>query len=194
MVKFRIGSIPVNENFDHLAGNWPPCKETKPWVSTWLISIPLSLLLAVSFAVLLFKLTPIDLQGLTIYKLLLLYAGLVITHEAIHAMMQPDRGTSARTTLGFWPSHLVFYAHYDGERSRANFLFGLVSPFLLLSVVPTLLAIAFQTSAWWVGALILGNAVASSVDLFGFFAVLLGVPKNSQVINNGWYTYWRLRG
>lgn len=193
MVKFRIGSIPVNVDFDHLAGNWTPCKETKPWVSTWLIAVPLSLLLAVSFAVLLFKLTPIDLQGLTLYKLLLLYAGLVITHEAIHAMMQPDRGTSARTTLGFWPSHLVFYAHYDGERSRANFLVGLVSPFLLLSVVPMLLAIAFQTSAWWVGALILGNAVASSVDLFGFFAVLLGTPKNSQVINNGWYTYWRLR-
>ncbi|PIA73744.1 hypothetical protein CDR19_06175 [Ectopseudomonas toyotomiensis] len=193
MVRLRIGSIPVNENFDPLAGNWTPCKEPKPWVSTWLIAVPLSLLLAVSFAVMLFRLTPIDLQGLTFYKLLLLYTGLVITHEAIHAIMQPDRGTSALTTLGFWPSHLVFYAHYDGERSRANFLFGLVSPFLLLSVVPMLLAIAFQTNAWWVGALILGNAVASSVDLFGFFAVLLGTPKNSQVINNGWYTYWRLR-
>jgi hypothetical protein len=192
-VKFRIGSLPVNQDFDPHAGNWIPCKEPKPWVSTWLISIPLSLLLAIIFTVMLFKLTPFDLQGLTPYKLVLLYVGVIVAHEAIHAMMQPDRGTSVRTTLGFWPSHLVFYAHYDGERSRANFLFGLVSPFLLLSVVPMLLAIALQTSAWWVGALILGNAVASSVDLFGFFAVLLGTPKDSQLINNGWYTYWRLR-
>lgn len=193
-MKFRIGSLPVNQDFDPHAGNWIPCKEPKPWVSTWLISIPLSLLLAIIFTVMLFKLTPFDLQGLTPYKLVLLYIGVIVAHEAIHAVMQPDRGTSARTTLGFWPSHLVFYAHYDGERSRANFLFGLVSPFLLLSVVPMLLAIAFQTSAWWVGALILGNAVASSADLFGFFAVLLGTPKNSQLINNGWYTYWRVRG
>lgn len=193
-MKFRIGSLPVNQDFDPHAGNWIPCKEPKPWVSTWLISIPLSLLLAIIFTVMLFKLTPFDLQGLTPYKLVLLYIGVIVAHEAIHAVMQPDRGTSARTTLGFWPSHLVFYAHYDGERSRANFLFGLVSPFLLLSVVPMLLAIAFQTSAWWVGALILGNAVASSVDLFGFFAVLLGTPKNSQLINNGWYTYWGVRG
>lgn len=193
-MKFRIGSLPVNQDFDPHAGNWIPCKEPKPWVSTWLISIPLSLLLAIIFTVMLFKLTPFDLQGLTPYKLVLLYIGVIVAHEAIHAVMQSDRGTSARTTLGFWPSHLVFYAHYDGERSRANFLFGLVSPFLLLSVVPMLLAIAFQTSAWWVGALILGNAVASSVDLFGFFAVLLGTPKNSQLINNGWYTYWRVRG
>lgn len=155
-MKFRIGSLPVNQDFDPHAGNWIPCKEPKPWVSTWLISIPLSLLLAIIFTVMLFKLTPFDLQGLTPYKLVLLYIGVIVAHEAIHAVMQPDRGTSARTTLGFWPSHLVFYAHYDGERSRANFLFGLVSPFLLLSVVPMLLAIAFQTSAWWVGALILG--------------------------------------
>lgn len=90
-MKFRIGSLPVNQDFDPHAGNWIPCKEPKPWVSTWLISIPLSFLLAIIFTVMLFKLTPFDLQGLTPYKLVLLYIGVIVAHEAIHAVMQPDR-------------------------------------------------------------------------------------------------------
>ena len=48
---------------------------------------------------------------------LLAFAGLVVVHEGIHALVHPMAGLSPHSILGFWAS-LGFYAHYDGEMSR----------------------------------------------------------------------------
>ena len=46
---------------------------------------------------------------------------------------------------------------------------------------------------WWLGLVIVLNASFSSIDLFGAIYIQLSVPKNSDVCNQGWSTYWCAR-
>ena len=39
----------------------------------------------------------------------------VVIHELIHASLHPEHGRSHSSILGFWPSRLLFYAHFDGQ-------------------------------------------------------------------------------
>ena len=75
---------------------------------------------------------------------------------------------SERTVLGLWPSRLVFFAHYEGARSKGNFTLGIIAPFLVLTILPLMAAHQFGWSSWILGAVIVLNASVSQQTCSGF--------------------------
>jgi Putative zincin peptidase len=116
---------------------------------------------------------------------------LIVVHELLHAVVQPDNGLSNRTIFGLWVKYFVFYTHFSHERTKNNFLIGLIFPFLVLSVIPSILLAGLESTYWWLAAAIILNAFFSSVDIFGFLLIAIFVPSKSIVRNNGWDTYWK---
>jgi len=84
-----------------------------------LLALPVGVVAALAVAALWFLVTPLrDITpAMSLPTFVLLFAGLVVVHELIHALVHPMAGLSPHSTLGFWPS-LGFYADYDGEMSR----------------------------------------------------------------------------
>jgi hypothetical protein len=79
---------------------------------------------------------------------LLLFAGLVVVHELIHALVHPMAGRSSHSIVGFGLS-VGFYAHYDGELSRNRLVAILLMPLLVISIVPLLVSAVAQVSSGW---------------------------------------------
>jgi hypothetical protein len=106
---------------------------------------------------------------------------LVVVHEFIHASVHPLGGRSNASVIGFWPSRVLFYGHYTGALSRERFLAILLAPFLVLSVLPLLVALtgalppglAGSTLAWCSTL----NALFACGDLFGAALVAAQIPR-----------------
>ena len=192
-MRFRFGPIPTEEAFYSRKEQWNKCQEPSAWVVTWLISIPLSVLLALLFLVWVLWLTEISFTRMTIVGFIVVSLLVIFVHEIIHAFVHPDKGITNKTILGFWPSYMIFYAHYCGVRTKENFVVGLLAPFLILSVMPAVFSSMVGVEFWWLGLVIVLNASFSSIDLFGAIYIQLSVPKNSDVCNQGWSTYWCAR-
>lgn len=192
-MRFVLGSIPESENFRSEEGAWLACKELDPKLIAWLVGPVVALLLALALFTSVDAFTEIRLEGFSFFRFLAIYFLIVVAHEAIHALVHPDRGLSEKTILGFWPSKGIFFAHFEGPRSRTNFLMGIIAPFILLTAVPLVLAIICDWTSWIIGAVIIWNGLSSAIDLIGFFTILLNVPRNSEVRNLGWHTYWLLQ-
>ena len=116
----------------------------------------------------------------------------VAAHELLHALFHPDQGGSRATTIGLWPSRLMFFAHYDGPLSKAHILCVLIAPFIVLSVIPIIGLTVLGVSSSTFGFLALVNAAGSAMDLLGFVILAVGVPSGAEVRNLGCDTYWRL--
>ena len=80
-----------------------------PWKEN-LLALPIGIVAAVAVAALWFLLTPLRdiVPAMSLPAFLLLFAGLVIVHELIHALVHPMAGLSPHSILGFW--HVWFHA------------------------------------------------------------------------------------
>ncbi len=190
-MKLKFGPIPIDEMFFPEENGWNKCREPKAWVVIWFISVPIAVLLFLIFAVWIKMATDIKFLGISVPGFILIYFILIIIHELIHAILQPDRGVSDKTVLGFWLANMVFYAHYEGERTKENFLLGSLGPFVALSVAPALVASYVNIDVWWYGTVIILNSLFCSIDVFSFLTVYFMIPSGSILRNKGWYTYWR---
>ncbi len=116
---------------------------------------------------------------------------LVTVHEFLHAVTFPGSLRSPHVVLGIWPRALVFYAHYSGELSRERVLLALICPFTVISLGSLLLSVIdpARQGLWLLTGTF--NALASSMDLFGFLLVAAQVPRRARVRNQGYVTYWK---
>src|SRR5437868_1932271 len=117
-MRFHLGAIPDSPDFVP-DKSWRSLRQpSAPWIEN-LLALPIGVAAAVIVAALWFRVTPLrDITPeMSLSAYLLLFAGFVIVHELIHALVHPMAGFSPRSILGFWAS-LGFYAHYDGEMSR----------------------------------------------------------------------------
>ena len=121
---------------------------------------------------------------------LLLFAGLVVVHELIHALVHPMAGLSPHSILGFWAS-LGFYAHYDGEMSRNRLVACLLMPLLIISIVPLLVSAVAQVSSGWVAFVSAFNALCACVDMLLAGSVLFQIPATAIVRFKSWRIFWR---
>lgn len=188
--KLRLGTVPECSEFEAVEP-WIKAKEPKAWVVAWIISGPLSIVLGLLFYILTRLLLKPDWSSFSFDSFIIAFVALLIVHELVHALFNPDKGISSRTIFGFWPSKMMFYAHYEGERTRENFLLCLVAPFLALSVLPLMIGAIFDIDYLWLSVIIILNAFISSVDIYGVFSVFCTIPSGSLVRNKGWYTYWK---
>ncbi|HEY3267825.1 MAG TPA: DUF3267 domain-containing protein, partial [Armatimonadota bacterium] len=121
---------------------------------------------------------------------LLAFAGLVVVHELIHALVHPMAGRSPHSVLVFWPRH-GFYAHYDGEMSRNRLVAILLMPLLILSIVPLLVSAVTQVSSGWIALVSAFNALCSCADMLLAGLVLSQIPATAIVRFRSWRVLWR---
>ncbi|HOC58078.1 MAG TPA: DUF3267 domain-containing protein [Verrucomicrobiota bacterium] len=192
-MRFHFGAVPTSPDFAPDT-SWKSLREPSPWLAQF-IGLPIGAVTAALIAVLWGKLTPLWDAPFTMtpWVFLLLCGGIPVVHELIHAATDPMGGRSEHSIVGFWPSRLLFYAHYDGELSRNRLVAILLMPLFVLSILPLLLAMAMQSAALWIAFVSAYNALSSCVDLLGAVMVLYQIPASATVRNQGWKTYWRER-
>ena len=164
----------------------------RPWLVQF-IALPIGIVTAELVVVLWLAITPLCLAefATTPMPFLVSFVGIVVLHELIHAALHPLAGRSSRSILGFWPSCVIFYAHYDGELSRNRILTILLMPLFVISIVPLLVAAVLQSAAGWVASISSFNALLACGDVLGLALLLFQIPANATVRNQGWRTYWK---
>ena len=192
-MRFHLGAIPSSPGFVPDAP-WRPLRQPPaPWIEN-LLALPIGVVAAATVGALWFLVTPLRdiMPAMSLPTFLLLFAGLVVVHELIHALAHPMAGLSPRSTLGFWPS-LGFYAAYDGEMSRNRLVTCLLMPLLIISVVPLLVSAVTQVCSDWVALVSAFNALCACVDILLAGSVLLQIPATATVRFKSWRIYWRER-
>ena len=118
-------------------------------------------------------------------------AALIFTHELIHALACPRFGFTSQTTLGVWPSRFICYATHVGPIScRRGILLG-IAPFLVLSVLPLLVAAAGGPRSTFTAAVSVTNALLCGGDAVITVMFLRQIPFNGTMRNKGWDTWWK---
>ncbi|MGD0087339.1 MAG: DUF3267 domain-containing protein [Verrucomicrobiota bacterium] len=206
-MRLHLGAIPNSPDFVP-DGTWKPMRELSPWLAQ-LIALPIGIAAMLLLTVLWFWLTPLrdavsavsppalfhvflDMPIPSLLLLVIALVGLTVIHELLHAVVHPMKGLSPRTVLGFWPSTLMFYAHYDGEVSRNRLIAILLTPLIIISIVPLVVAAVVQVTSGWAAFLSCFNAVLSCVDMLGVAMLLFQVPRTAVVRNQGWKSYWKV--
>jgi hypothetical protein len=172
--------------------SWKPMREPRPWLIQF-IALPIGIVTAALIAVLWLTITPLRLATFTLTPVAFLISvvGTVVVHELAHAVVHPAAGCSPHSILGFWPKCGAFYAHYDGELSRNRFLVIGLMPLFVITILPLLVAAALQVASGWLAFISSFNALIACGDVLAAGAVLLQIPANAILRNQGWRTYWR---
>jgi hypothetical protein len=189
-MRFHLGAIPSSPDFVPDA-SWRSLRQApSPWLEN-LLALPIGVVAAAVVGALWFLVTPLrDITpAMSLPTFLLLFAGLVVVHELIHALVHPMAGPSPNSILGFWASG--FYAHYDGEMSRSRLVACLLMPLLVLSIVPLLVSAVTQVSSGWVAFVSAFNAFCACVDLLLAGSLLFQVPAAAIVRFKSWRIFWR---
>ena len=190
-MRFQLGAIPGSPDFVPDA-SWRSLRQPPSPMIENLLALPIGVVAAVTVTALWFLVTPLrDITpAMALPAFLLLFAGLVVVHELIHALVHPMAGLSPRSILGFWAS-LGFYAHYDGEMSRNRLVACLLMPLLIISIVPLLVSAVTQVSSSWVAFISALNALGACVDLLLAGSVLIQIPATAIVRFKSWRIFWR---
>jgi hypothetical protein len=190
-MRFHIGAIPEALDFTP-DSSWRALREPSPWLMQFL-ALPIGVATAAIVGFLWFRITPLEeMTGtLSIPAFLLSFAGIVVVHELIHAVIHPMAGRSPHSILGLWPSRMLFYAAYTGELTRNRFVAILLMPLVIISFLPLLIAAVAQATSGWAAFVSAFNALLACCDIFGAGLVLVQVPSTAIVRNQGWRTYWR---
>jgi hypothetical protein len=188
----HIGAIPGSPDFAP-DDSWKPLREPGP-VLMQLYALPLGIVMCAVVVALWYSLTPVATPPF-VHRTVLLGAVLlsIPVHEWIHALVHPHFGMSPLSVLGFWPSRLLFYAHYTGELSRNRLIAILVMPLLLITGLPLLICALVGRAPALLAVVSAFNALAACGDAFGICLLLFQVPSKGTVRNQGWSTYWRVR-
>jgi hypothetical protein len=192
-LKFHYGKIPDSVDFFPEKENWTSLKEPSPWLAQ-LLALPIAFTLAGVLIFLWVNLTPAGIYDIpaTLVHLLVGIPATIIVHELLHALAHPENGRSDKSILGYWPSLMVFYAHYDGVLSKKRFITILVLPFLSLSVLPLIFFIVFRIGSSFLMFVSVFNAIGSCVDLLGVIIIFFQVPACAITRNKAWRTYYRI--
>jgi hypothetical protein len=190
-MRFHLGAIPDSPDFVPDAP-WRALRQAPSPMLENLLAQPIGIAAAVTVAALWFLVTPLrDITpAMSLLDFLLLFAGLVVVHELIHALVHPMAGLSPHSILGFWAS-LGFYAHYDGKMSRNRLAAILLMPLLIISIVPLLVSAVTQISSGWIAFVSAFNALCACVDILLAGSVLVQIPSTAIVRFKSWRIFWK---
>jgi hypothetical protein len=192
-MQLRLGPIPTNLDFSPESGGWRPLREPSPWVFQ-LLALPVALATLVLFLKAWTRLVGEPVGSADTSRALLaagpLFFAIVPLHELIHGLCHPHWGRTRASIYGFWPSKVLFYAHYDGALSRNRFVGILLAPLGLLSIAPLLASSLLGVGHWLVFTAAVLNLLAACGDLTAILLVLSQVPGTATVRNLGYYTWW----
>jgi putative zincin peptidase len=201
-MRFHLGAIPEGPDFPSEA-SWRPIREPGPLLMQF-CALPLGLIAFVAVGwcwarLVTWSFIPSSAPGMGLLFAALFFLSMpaiIVVHELIHAGVHPEFGKSPATVVGFWPSKLVFYAHYEGELSRNRFLAVFLMPFLVITILPLCIVLVLGLPSGLGTALVAWcstwNALLACGDLFGAALVAFQVPPRAIVRNHGWRTFWKL--
>lgn len=115
-------------------------------------------------------------------------------HEISHALFFPDRPGSENIVFGVLPKKLSFYVHYKGSVSKIRFLLSLLSPILLLTVLPFILILGLGLENNYLIYFVQINWLLSGHDFLVAVMILLRTPANSRIKDGAEKFYWRVCG
>jgi hypothetical protein len=190
-MRLHFGAIPSSPDFTPDT-SWKSLRGPSPWMEK-LVWLATGIVAAVVVAVLWFAMTPLpDVPpAMSLPAFLASFAGIVVVHELLHAAVHPMSGRSPHSIVGVgWPS-TGFYAHYDGELTRNRFVAILLTPLVVISFVPLLLAAVAQTPSGWVAFISAFNAFLACADILDAGRVLFQMPATAIVRCQGLGIYWR---
>ncbi len=191
-MRFVLGPIPSNNVYSPAKGDWTPLREpssAKFSIQVLLISLPL-----VVFSIAILQQVKGNLRSnpVQLVALLSFFALMIPVHELIHGFAYPGGLRSKYLVMGAWLQRGLFYVLYDSPLPRNRVLFMLVAPFLVFTMSLVVL-IWLAPDAWrmlGVLALLIHTAVCFG-DFLTLTRILRQVPADSQVLNDGWFTYWK---
>ncbi len=201
-MRFHIGKPPATPDFSpQVGGEWTPLKEPSPWVLNIIatpIGIGTAILLAAAWGetgiIVEGNSSPFGLWTPIVVAVVVFGIGfplLILVHELIHALGYEKYGTTDSTTIVFWPSKLLFCAITFNAYRRNRMLLVYVLPFLVLSVLPLVICKIFGVQSWLLMLISVVNGLFCCGDIFCFFLILIQVPQNAVLQNQGWSTWWR---
>ena len=203
-MRFHFGAVPKDPDFLPETEGWSAVRELGPWMIQF-IAMPVSFVLLLLSGGLLYLVFPREFlftQPLTISMLCaptwvwMLFL-LIPIHEFLHAVCHPGWGFSSNSVIGFWPSKVLVYAHYEGMMSRNRFLLTIAMPYIILALLPIPLIAVSQIFGWTlivVVALAYLSAIGSVLacgDAVVFWVIISQIPTPAIVRNKGWKTYWK---
>lgn len=106
--------------------------------------------------------------------------GFIVLHEFVHLLTHPRAGLSSDSVVGILPKHGMAYASYQGEQSRQRLIVTLLTPLIVLTFVPFLLA-PFTPPAivTFLPILSIFNGVGSAGDILVTFMVIRTIPRDA---------------
>lgn len=184
-----------------ISHGWIKIKEPKNLLTTMLVSIPLmfinsliSILIINQFYspwvdILDKRSFSISINIFNIIFFIIAIFILLIVHELFHVIFIPNFIKSDKTCCGITLNG-GFVATTE-KIVKNRFIMISIAPFVLLSMVlPIILGVCNSLNGFIVFFIIV-NAMASSVDILNLILIMVQVPKNSFIINNGFETYFR---
>lgn len=114
---------------------------------------------------------------------------LTIIHELLHMILIPNFMKSDKTCWGITLNG-GFVATTE-KIVKSRFIIISAAPFVLLSVILPIILGIFGFLNKFIVFFIIFNAAASSVDVINLILILIQVPGNSCIINNGFETYFK---
>lgn len=128
----------------------------------------------------------VNLSTLIYVVIILLFMAL---HEVIHACFIPNALKSDKI---YWGINMFYGFVFTTEKIKKDrFLIISIMPFILLSLIlPFILNILGWLNSYTI-LLWLINAGGSCVDCLNICLVVIQVPKDSYIVNNGFETYFK---
>jgi hypothetical protein len=186
-MRFHIGEIPDSPDFVPDA-RWRRMPEPTPWLMQ-VFALPLGLALALMLGVLWMTLTPLaQAPPPSVCTLFAALLAMVPAHEALHLVMHPRTGDSI---VGFWPARLLFYTHYRNQLPCRRFRAMLLTPLVVLSLLPLAVCALTATASVFLAAASVCNVLFASGDLLAVGLLLAQVPATATLRNKGCRVYWK---
>jgi hypothetical protein len=124
-------------------------------------------------------------------SVLLAVISFLVIHEVLHCLAHPGFGGSRQSVIGVDVTALLPYAAYLGEMSRGRTLLVLLTPLLVLSVLPLLVCLVGGLDGSWLAIVSILNGFGSGGDLVIVALVLLKVPRGVLMRDSDWKMWWR---
>jgi hypothetical protein len=188
IMRFTLGPPPSSCT---VGPAWTALKEPGPWAMQ-AVAVPVGAALAVAALGGWVCIAPVSLPRSEGTLVLIGWLCVLIpAHEWLHAVAHPSFGLTPQTVVGFWPSRLLFFAHYDGCLSRNRLILVFLLPTLVLTLLPVLLATVWRIHSDWFVFVSSLNALIAGVDVCSVLLLISQVPVSARVQNEGYKTYWQ---
>ncbi len=192
-MKLHVGPIPPGNDFDPAAAGSPWRRLAEPSPTRFALqAIVLSgPLVALSVVLLFGSAETLRADPPMLVAFLLFLAAMIPVHELIHGLAFPGSLASPDMVFGIWLSRGVCYVAYDAPVPRDRLLLVLAMPFIVFTTTLIGLVPVVDPPRRPILALMFTIHTATCVgDWLTFLRVAKQVPRNTQLRNHGWHTWW----